>query len=435
MPSYSGFEPTTLGANGKVVTGGTNNIRYQNGVQIPISTLFSGNTTGYHLYNNADTMNIWNNNSLQILGTGIINLYQNEKIFFPWHDIFPYNNAPWASIGVLWRAFDYKYTVQDLMSVPLIHGSEVAGITIGSTSDGWGIIEWDNARSYGQLSNDPTTNAKRWEERDDRFDFELLFNVNTRFGDGEYELIMAYDNIDYGSQDDRGSIGLQGFKGALSKLGPDGGYKGEQYAWNNLKDKIRNGLVVCYDYVGPESSQFEVTAWTKVTTNAPGKALTVDAVSQIDGMANISMSRTVTVPSNITVARIANQTIAENTSLEGLKVVFADEQNSVNKITVTGEHISAVVNGNTSGSTITITPEANFHGDVEVTVTVSDVENPADAASTSFMLTVESDGVEPTAPVTPTTPETPAKESSGGALGGLSMLLALGALIRRRKTH
>lgn len=161
----------------------------------------------------------------------------------------------------------------------------------------------------------------------------------------------------------------------------------------------------------------------------------MDAVSQIDGMANISMSRTVTVPSNITVARIANQTIAENTSLEGLKVVFADEQNSVNKITVTGEHISAVVNGNTSGSTITITPEANFHGDVEVTVTVSDVENPADAASTSFMLTVESDGVEPTAPVTPTTPETPAKESSGGALGGLSMLLALGALIRRRKTH
>ncbi|MGL4747113.1 MAG: Ig-like domain-containing protein, partial [Shewanella sp.] len=98
------------------------------------------------------------------------------------------------------------------------------------------------------------------------------------------------------------------------------------------------------------------------------------AVSQVDGIADIQMSQSVTVPSNISIGAIADQTIAENTSLEGLKVMFADEQNSVNKITVTGEHISAVVNGNTSGSTITITPEANFHGDVEVTVTVSDVK-------------------------------------------------------------
>ncbi|QYK08404.1 S8 family serine peptidase [Shewanella mangrovisoli] len=432
-PSYSGFQPTIINeATGRAPTGSNNMINYQTGVQIPISTLFGGDYTGYHLYNNAEEMNIWNNNSLQLLGTGIINLY-NEKIFFPYHDIFPYNNAPWASIGVLWRAYDYKFTVQDMLSVPLVVTSdEIAGISVGSTSSGWGIIEYDNARSYKQLDRN-AQGVYQWEERDDRFDFELLFNVNTRFGDGEYELIMAYDNIDFGSQDDRGSIGLQGFKGALSRLGPAGGYKGEQYAWNGLKDKIRNGLVVCYDYVGPESSQFEVTAWTKVATNASGKALTVDAVSQVDGMANISMSRTVTVPSNITVARIANQTIAENTRLEGLKVIYADEQNSVNKITVTGEHISAVVNGNTSGSSITITPEANFHGDVEVTVTVSDVENPADAASTSFMLTVESDGVEPTTP--PVTPDPDINKDSGGALGGLSMLLALGALIRRRKTH
>jgi len=48
------------------------------------------------------------------------------------------------------------------------------------------------------------------------------------------------------------------------------------------------------------------------------------------------------------------------------------------------------------------------------------------------MLTVESDGIEPpvTPPVTP-----PESNNGGGALGGLSMLLALGALIRRRKTQ
>ncbi|MFV0597510.1 S8 family serine peptidase [Shewanella sp.] len=435
-PTMSGFEPTVLGANGKVTTGNTNSIRYQTGVQIPISTLFGGEYTGFHLYNNAEALNQWNENVVQILGTGIVTLYKNQKFFYPWHDIFPYLNSPFSSIGMLWRGFDYRGSIQELMSVPLVLTSnEIAGITVGSTSDGWGIIEYDNARSYKQLANNPTTNAKQWEERDDRFDFELLFNVNTRFGDGEYEMMMAYDNIDFGTQDGRGSIGIQGFKGLLSNLGPDLGYKGEQFAWNNLKEKIHNGLVVCYDYVGPESSQFEVTAWTKVANNAPGKVLTVDAVSSVDGMADISMSHSVTVPSNITVSRIANQTIAENTSLEGLKVFYADEQTSVNTIRVTGEHITAMVNGNTSGSTITITPEANFHGEVEVTVTVSDVENPTDAASTSFMLTVESDGVEPTTPPVTPEPEPDTNKDSGGALGGLSMLLALGALIRRRKTH
>ncbi|MEL4430429.1 S8 family serine peptidase [Shewanella mangrovisoli] len=432
-PTLSGFEPTELGSNGKVTTGNTNNIRYQTGNVLPIKTLFGGAYTGFHLYNNAEEMNVWNDNAIQIHGTGIVTLY-NQKFFYGWHDIFPYLNAPFSSVGVLWRGTDYRGTNSDLMSVPkVVTSKEIAGISVGSTSDGWAIIEYDNARSYGQLANNATTNAKQWEERDDRYDFELLFNVNTRYGDGEYEMIMAYDNIDFGTQDDRGSIGVQGFKGPLSLLGPANGYKGQQFAFNGLKDKIHNGLVICYDYVGPESSQFEVTAWTKVATNAPGKALTVDAVSQVDGMANISMSRTVTVPSNITVARIANQTIAENTRLEGLKVIYADEQNSVNKITVTGEHISAVVNGDTSGSSITITPEANFHGDVEITVTVSDVENLTDAASTSFMLTVESDGVEPTTP--PVTPDSDTNKDSGGALGGLSMLLALGALNRRRKTH
>ncbi|MFB2652937.1 S8 family serine peptidase [Shewanella seohaensis] len=435
-PIFSGFAPVEYGSNGKALSGKDNNILYRNGITLPISTVFGGAFDSFHLYNNQDKINVWKQNALEIRGHGIVSLFQGQPFFYPYHDIFPYNSFPYASIGMLWRGFGLGAgATQDILSAPLINTSaERSGISIASTQTGWGILEYDNARSYKSLGYD-ANRVYQWEEKDDRFDFELIFNVNTRFGDGEYEMMMAYDNINFGSQDGRGSIGLQGFQGGLYSYGPLQQYLGEQYAFDNLKDKISNGLVVCYDYVGPESSQFEVTAWTTVKNNAAGQALTVDAVSQVEGMADISMSHTVTVPSNISIGAIADQTIAENTSLEGLKVVFADEQNSVNKITVAGEHISAVVNGNTSGSTITITPEANFHGDVEVTVTVSDVENPADAASTSFMLTVESDGVEPTTPVTPTTPETPAKDSSGGALGGLSMLLALGALIRRRKTH
>ncbi len=396
-PSMSGFAPVELGSNGRVISGKDNNILYSTGIKVPVSNLFGGLYDRFHLYNNGDAINGWIQNSLEIRGTGIVSLFEAQKFLTTYHYPFPYNSVPYASIGMLWRG-GTAASKGTLMSVPLINTStERAGITLASTASGWGILEYDNARSYTNTGNDATTKAYLWSEADDRFDFELLFNVNTRYGDGEYELIMAYDNINFGTQDSRGSIGLQGFKGLINTYGPLEGYLGEQYAYDNLKDKIHSGLVICYDYVGPEVSQFEVTAWTTVKNNTAGKVLTVDAVSQVDGMADINMSSSVTVPGNITVSRIANQSIKENESLSGLKVFYADEQTSVNTISVTGEHITAVVDGNTSGSTVTITPEANFYGDVEVTLTVADLENPADKGTTTFMLHVESDGVEPVA--------------------------------------
>ncbi|MGL4747112.1 MAG: GlyGly-CTERM sorting domain-containing protein [Shewanella sp.] len=51
------------------------------------------------------------------------------------------------------------------------------------------------------------------------------------------------------------------------------------------------------------------------------------------------------------------------------------------------------------------------------------------------MLTVESDGVEPQPPVVAPEPKPQPNKDSGGALGGLSMLFALGVMIRRRKAH
>ncbi|MDX5997128.1 hypothetical protein HRJ35_07200 [Shewanella oneidensis MR-1] len=318
------------------------------------------------------------------------------------------------------------------MSVPLVkNSSNPSGITLGSTSSGWGIVEYDNARTYSYAGLDDKR-VYKWTERDDRFDFELIFNVNTRFGDNQHEMYMAYDNIDFGSEDGRGSIGLQGVTSQVYLFGPLGLYSSKNYAFDDLKDKLSNGLVICYDYVGPESSQFEVTAWSEVEASATGKALEFKAQSRVEGMADVNMSHTVTVPSNISLGSIPNKTIAENTSLSDLRIYYADEQNSVNRISVSGQHITAVVNGHTSGSSVTITPEKDFHGEVEVTVTVSDVETPSDAASTRFMLTVNSDGIDPIPPVV--TPE-PEPKDGGGALGGLSMLLALGALIRRRKTH
>ncbi|ABK49528.1 peptidase S8 and S53, subtilisin, kexin, sedolisin [Shewanella sp. ANA-3] len=432
-PSMSGFAPIELGSNGRVLSGKDNNILYTSGIGVPVKTLFGGDYDRFHLYNNGDVVNGWIQNNLEIRGTGVLSLYQGPKFLKPDHLQFPFKSVPYSAIGMLWRGVGTGAAKNTLMSVPLINtSSERAGITLASTSTGWGILEYDNARSYTAAGTDSTTRAYKWTEADDRFDFELLFNVNTRYGDGEYEMMMAYDNIDFGTQDGRGSVGLQGFKGLLNTYGPLEGYLGEQFAYDNLDEKLTSGLVICYDYVGPEVSQFEVTAWTTVKDNTAGKVLTVDAVSQVDGMADINMSHSISVPGNISVARIANQTTPENTSLAGLKVIYADEQNSVNTISVTGDNITAVVDGHTSGSSVTITPKKNFHGDVQVTVTVTDVENPADKASTTFMLTVVSDGKGATTETPTETPVEETESSSGGALGGLSMLLALGAMIRRR---
>ncbi len=45
-------------------------------------------------------------------------------------------------------------------------------------------------------------------------------------------------------------------------------------------------------------------------------------------------------------------------------------------------------NGNSPGSTFDLIPEPGFFGTTQVTVTVSDQNNPADHVSTTFTLTV-----------------------------------------------
>ncbi|MCC5452261.1 GlyGly-CTERM sorting domain-containing protein [Rheinheimera sp. UJ51] len=143
------------------------------------------------------------------------------------------------------------------------------------------------------------------------------------------------------------------------------------------------------------------------------------------------MSHSIKSPSNITLGTIADQQIDENTTLSNLVVYYVDEENSVNKISVTGDKITATTTGHESGSKISITPDKDFHGEVVVTVSVADVENPADKASTQFKLTVVSDGKEPVT-VSPPVVVQPSSSSSGGSVN-FWLLAMLGLLTLRRK--
>lgn len=397
-PIFSGFAPVTYGSNGLAVSGSDNNIVYRSGISIPVKSFFNGNFDSFHLYNNNEDLNINKQNSIQIHPFGAITTWQ-QPFFYAYHLGFPYNSFPYESIGVLWRGVS-PFGSSDIMSVPLQTSGQLAGISLASTTDGWGIIEFDDARSYAAAGRD----AKRvyqWTEKDDRFDFELVFNVNTRFGDGQYEMYMAYDNVNFGTQDYRGAIGLQGFKGLADTYGPLSTYLSAAYAqddWgtrtHGLKDKVKSGLVVCYDYQGPESSQFSITATATVNSKATGQVQNFSAKAEFDDLGSFDLRHALNVPSNLSIGRIKDQRVAENGVLKDVVVYYADETNTANTIKVSGAHMKATVSGHTSGSALTITPDADYHGTTEVIVTVADVDNPNDQVSTSFMLTVVSDGIE-----------------------------------------
>ncbi|MEL7309729.1 MAG: hypothetical protein AAGK05_19040 [Pseudomonadota bacterium] len=52
------------------------------------------------------------------------------------------------------------------------------------------------------------------------------------------------------------------------------------------------------DYVGPESSQFEVTAWAEVMPSAAGQTLEIEAKAAISGLNDMTSTATLAIPGN-----------------------------------------------------------------------------------------------------------------------------------------
>ncbi|WP_337879474.1 S8 family serine peptidase [Rheinheimera sp.] len=349
----------------------------RNGTMIPYNLLFNDGGA-FTLYNNQQAPSA----AMFVRGNGNVT-FDGAPYFFPMHYPFPYDGFPDQAIGTLWRGWGGNPFTMDASATPFAWDS---GITLASTQSGWAIVEWDGMRTMPYLGMDDNWEAV-YGEKEDRFEFELIFNNQTRFGKGEYEMIMAYNQLEFAG-DNRGSVGVQGYIGARTAFGPLEGYLGSEYAFDDLDSKLSVGKVLCYNYVGPESSQFEVTLNATVAHSAIGKDLTLHAVSQVEGMEDIQMSHSLTVPGNLTLGVIRNATVVEDGELTGIQVLYADENNGANSITVSGEHVTATVDGHQSGATFSLKPDADFTGTTTVTVTVADLEQPDDKTSTSFELTV-----------------------------------------------
>lgn len=357
-------------------------------VTVPLNNFWDG---GYSLYNNNA---FWSYPSLQVSPQGwvIMEPYFGDTMFV--QQKFPYLTFPYTPmIGVLWKGQPqgggfFGPTAIDALSTPLnvdyLDPTQMSGITVAygvNTNDL--IMEWVGARTeHMDFDTGITTTL------DDKYDFELLVNRDYRYGDGQFEMIMAYDNLNFGTQGGLGSIGVQGYHGPLTAFGPLDGDLAVSYAYNDLQTKLSNNFLVCYDYRGPESTQFDLSFKVRVSELAAGTNQLLRWTSHIDGMTDRNVDAVIAVTGNLTLADFSNQTVVENNTLAAIPVIYHDSDASPNTISVSGDHITAVVHGNAPGDTFDIIPDADFVGTTIVTVTVTDENNPTDQVSKSFTLTV-----------------------------------------------
>ena len=312
--------------------------------------------------------------------------------FFGDDKTFPFDGFPHIMIAPLLRgAYRDESGISTARQYTPLNSSSFeslnTGITVAYTNDGQLIFEWDKARST-EITWDYAVNDLVYNDRDDSFDFEIIYDTNYRFGDNEFEIYMAYDNVEFGSENGHGSIGFQAFTGPRDPYGPVFGYKGVQYAYNDLKERISEGTVICYDYVGPESSQFDLSFDVLIKSTASGRDLNfVGLLNGTDSETNL-LEHTISVASNIKLGQITDQEMMEEGTIEDIMVAYADSNIVPNTISVTGEGITAIINGHATGSTFDLIGDKDFAGETEVTVSVTDNNNSGDVATTTFTVMV-----------------------------------------------
>ena len=357
-------------------------------VTLPLSQFWSG---GWSLYNNNAFLAY---PALNISPQGWVILEPGFGDTMYLSRQFPYLTFPYTPmIGVLWKGVGvgvgiFGAEAIDALATPLnvnyFDPSQMSGMTVGYANDSHDLIlEWVGARTEHTDFNTLETTTL-----DDRYDFELLINRDTRYRDGQYEMIMAYGNMNFGTQGGGGSIGVQGYSGPLTSFGPLNGDLWIDYAYNDLQDKLHSNKLVCYDYRGPESTQYDLTFKARVAETAAGTSQLLRFTSHVEGMPDRNVDAVIDVSGSIVIGAIDDKVTFVDTTLAGIPVIYHDNDGTPDTVTVTGAHVTAVVHGNSPGDTFDLIPEPGFVGSTIVTVTISDQNNPSDHVSTTFELTV-----------------------------------------------
>lgn len=263
---------------------------------------------------------------------------------------------------------------------PYDQQAQNAGVTATYTVDRqWLVLEYDN--------------ITRREAPQHLVDFEVFLRMQINHEPGQYEMLFAYDNLNLPSND--GSIGFKQADGFVIVDGdvPVEISQGQGIAYNDVGHVVHNKLVMCMDYQGPEQSKFDIRFSAYVSEQAAATTATVELTNGLQGSDNEVIRLPLTVAGNLQLLPLANASVDENQSYS-FAVRYLDDNAVSNIISVSGAHVTAKVNGHTSGSIVTLTPDANFHGTSRIKVQVSDSVNKQDQAVAEFTLTVKSDGIE-----------------------------------------
>lgn len=324
---------------------------------------------------------------------------------------------------------------------PWVLNPEVSGITVLYNDNPKAlIVEWDKARTQTPVDYNWETGETTWQDWGDSYDFQAYINVEYLYGDNQPEIVIAYDNLKFNESSPHpiafaglndASIGMYGFWGPRGTFGPDFGGIGHQFHYGDASKVLKDDLVVCYDYTGPEATTFNVSFKLAVSNKATGTDMDILVTSHVDGVDPEQQTISIEAPANIELLNgFADVVFAEGEAREatGIEVTYFDQAPSATLISVTGDNIVATVNGHTSGSTFDIAAAEGFYGTTEVTVTVADADFPSDSASATFTLTAE--GTAPTPP--PVEEEEPESKDSGSSMNYFVLLAGLALAFRRK---
>ncbi|AOE50427.1 hypothetical protein KS2013_1718 [Kangiella sediminilitoris] len=394
----------------------------QPGLQVTLNEIFQDGRSAagekYALYNYYEG-GMFNSQSLYIWGNGMVDLHGYAPGFFGSYQNAAFNEnykAPsFANMGVFWYGMA-GFGAQGMeFGAPYVDEgveADASGITfvqlVNQQNQGTHVlIEWDNLQHVtgesctfrGCAGWGPNTNSTT------SVDAQLILARDYSSATGAYEMVYAYDNMQFGNYTGNGSqfqqfatvenIATAGVHGGASPWagGPINGFINQSVMPDNngyggLNNFLRDEMAICFDYNGPEVTAFEVEFQVKVLPEAIGQNFDILAELVLDGVGTKILTAPLKAPSNITIFSINDQTMEEEGTIEGIQVAYMDNNNVSNTIIVSGEGVTADVHGHTNGSTFDLIANENFSGTTEVTVTVRDDNQATDQASTKFMVTV-----------------------------------------------
>jgi len=192
----------------------------------------------------------------------VINITEDGYVYLEAFSAKPATNAdiPTAAnpnnlVAMLWR---------DLVSVynsTSNKGLSIANLTTGGIPTGH-VIEWDDVYVKGQTAQ--------------TYDMEMFIQKVVDNAAGEYEVIIAYDNI-VGPKD-IGTIGVENGTGT----------EGVKFAYNDANlVELSNGMAICFDWSYVPTEPVVITFQVTVNEGAPGGDLINIALHDNDQMGTV----------------------------------------------------------------------------------------------------------------------------------------------------